>query len=152
MSTPAASDYRLAPLLIARFVGVYLVLLAVLVFAATALVAIADLPTISLVVLLVLALVGLFVLGWVLRSRVTVVHFDEAGYRVTMVRGAGVKEARWADVEEALTADVRGFPCVIIRLRDGGTTTIPVQAVAGDPDDFARDVQARLRAGGQRRA
>jgi hypothetical protein len=150
MSSPDASDYRLAPLLIARFVGLYLVLLAVVVFAATIVVAVADLPTIVLVVLLLLGLTGLFVMAWVLRSRVTVVHLDGTGYRVAMVRGAGVKEARWVDVEEAVTATPRGFPCVVIRLRDGGTTTIPVQALAGDPDDFARDVRDRLRAGGRR--
>jgi hypothetical protein len=150
MPSPDASDYRLAPLLIARFVGLYLVLLAGVVFAATIVVAIADLPTLVLVVLLVLGLAGLFVMAWVLRSRVTVVHLDETGYRVAMVRGAGVKEGRWADVAEAVTASPRGFPCVVIRLRDGGTTTIPVQALAGDPDAFARDVRDRLRAGGRR--
>ncbi|MET0524212.1 MAG: hypothetical protein ABWZ91_05385 [Nocardioides sp.] len=150
MPSPDASDYRLAPLLIARFVGLYLVLLAGVVFAATIVVAIADLPTLVLVVLLVLGLAGLFVMAWVLRSRVTVVHLDETGYRVAMVRGAGVKEGRWADVVEAVTASPRGFPCVVIRLRDGGTTTIPVQALAGDPDAFARDVRDRLRAGGRR--
>jgi len=150
MPTPDASDYRLAPLLIARFVGLYLVLMAVLVFAATVVVAATDLPADLLVVLLVLGLAGLFVLGWVLRSRVSVVHLDETGYRVAMVRGAGVKEARWLDVEDAVTASVRGFPCVVIRLRDGGSTTIPVQALAGDPDAFAIDVRARLRRGGRR--
>jgi hypothetical protein len=150
MPDSAASDYRLAPLLIARFVGLYLVVLAVVVFAATAVVAATDLPADALVVLLVLGLVGLFAMAWVLRSRVTVVHLDEAGYRVAMVRGAGVKEARWIDVEDAVTTSPRGFPCVVIRLRDGGRTTIPVQALEGDPEDFARDVQARLRAGGRR--
>jgi hypothetical protein len=144
-----ASDYRLAPLLIARFVGLYLVLLAVVVFAATAVVAATDLPGDLLVVLLVVGLAGLFALAWVLRSRVSVAHFDADGYRIAMVRGAGVKEGRWSDVEEAVTATLRGFPCVVIRLRDGRTTTIPVQAVEGDPDDFARDVRARLRRGGR---
>jgi len=150
MTSPPASDYRLAPLLIARFVGAYLVLLAVVVFAATAVVAAADLPGDVLVVLLVVGLVGLFVLAWVLRSRVTVVHLDESGYRVAVVRGAGVKQARWVDVEEAVTASPSGFPCVVLRLRDGSSTTIPVQALQGDPDDFARDVRSRLRAGGRR--
>ena len=87
------SDYRLAPLLIARFVGLYLVVLAVVVFAGTAVVAAADLPTVSLVVLLVAGLVGLFVLAWWLRSRVTVVHLDATATGSSMVRGAGVKEA-----------------------------------------------------------
>ncbi len=151
MPSSDPSDYRLAPLLIARFVGLYLVLLAVVLFAATAVVAVAGLPTIGLVVLLAVGVAGLFVLGWWLRTRVTVAHLDGTGYRISMVRGAGVKQARWDAVEDAATADVRGFPCVVIRLRDGGRTTVPVQALAGDPDDFARDVQARLRAGGRRR-
>ena len=80
----------------------------------------------------------------------SVVRLDATGYRVSMVRGAGVKEGRWSEVEDAVTAAVRGFPCVVIRLRDGRTTTIPVQALAADPDDFARDVQERLRVGGRR--
>jgi hypothetical protein len=154
MSDPdqaASSDYRLAPLVTARFVGLYLVLLAVVVFAATALVAVTGLPTISLVVLLATGLVGLFVLAWALRVRTSVVHLDATGYRVALVRGAGVKQARWSEVEDAVTASVRGFPCVLIRLRDGRTTTIPVQALAADPDAFARDVRDRLRAGGSRR-
>lgn len=149
MAPPDPSDYRLAPLLIARFVGLYLVLLAAVVFAATAVVAATDLPGDLLVVLLVLGLVGLFVLAWVLRTRVTVAHLDATGYRIAMVRGAGVKQGRWSEVEEAVTASLRGFPCVVIRLRDGRTTTIPVQVVEGDPDAFARDVQARLRRGGR---
>jgi len=151
MPSSDPSDYRLAPLVIARFVGLYLVLMAVVLFAATAVVAAAGLPTIALVVLLAVGVLGLFVLGWWLRSRVTVAHLDEIGYRISMVRGAGVKEARWDAVEDAATAKVRGFPCVVIRLRDGRTTTIPVQALAGDPDAFARDVRARLRAGGRPR-
>jgi hypothetical protein len=150
MPDSAASDYRLAPLLIARFVGLYLVVLALVVFVATAVVAATDFPADVLVVLLVAGVVGLFVLAWLMRSRVTVVHLDAAGYRVAMVRGAGVKEGRWVDVEDAVTASPSGFPCVVIRLRDGRRTTIPVQALAGDPEDFARDVQARLRAGGRR--
>ncbi len=151
MAATDPSDYRLAPLLIARFVGVYLVLLALVMFAATAVVAIAGLPTISLVVLLVVALTGLFVLGWYFRSRVVAVHLDKDGYRVALIRSAGVRQARWGEVEEAVTADVRGLPCVVIRLRDGRTTTIPVQALAVDQEEFARDVRSRLQTGGRRR-
>ncbi len=150
MPPPAASDYRLAPLVVARFVGLYLVLLALVMFVATAVVAAADLPVDVLVVLLGVGVAGLFALAWVLRSRVTVVHLDADGYRVRLIRGAGVRQGRWADVQDAVTGSPRGIPCVLIRLRDGGRTSIPVQALQGDPDDFARDVQARLRAGGRR--
>lgn len=145
MPPPAASDYRLAPLLVARFVGLYLVLLALVMFVATAVVATADLPADVLLVVLAVGVVGLFVLAWLLRSRVAVVHLDATGYRVALVRGAGVKEAPWSDVEEAVAASPRGIQCVVLQLRDGRRTTIPVQVLQGDPDDFARDVRARLR-------
>jgi hypothetical protein len=150
MVSSAPSDYRLAPLVIARFVGLYLVLLALLVFVATAVVAATDLPADLLAALLVVALLGLFVLAWVLRSRIAVVHLDDTGYRVRLVRGAGVKQGRWVDVEDAVTASPRGISCVVLRLRDGRSTTIPVPVLQGDPDDFARDVQSRLREHGRR--
>ena len=151
MTTVEVSEYRLAPLLIARFVGLYLVLLAIVVFGATVLVAVLELPMDLLVVLLLVGIVGLFGLGWWLRSRVVVVRFDDAGYRVRMVRGAGVTEARWTDVEDAVTATHRDSPCVVLRLKDGRTTIVPVQVLAADREAFARDVRSRLRTGGEAR-
>ena len=66
------------------------------------------------------------------------VHLDDTGYRVRLVRGAGVNEARWKEVEDAVTATPRGVPCVILRLTDGRTTTIPVEALAADREEFVR--------------
>jgi len=120
--------------------GTLLVLLAVLLFAATALVALLHLPLDLLVVLAVLGLAGVFVVGYVLRKK-HVVHLDEEGYRVRLVRGAGVNEASWKDVEEVLATSSRGIDCLVLRLRDGRSTTIPVTAVAADRDAFARDVR-----------
>ena len=77
----------------------------------------------------------IFALGAFLR-RTPVVHLDEAGYRVRLIRGAGVREARWKEVEDAVTATARDLPCVVLRLTDGRTTTIPVEALAADRDDF----------------
>jgi len=37
---------------------------------------------------------------------------------------------------------------VVLRLRDGRTTTIPVEALAADREAFARDVRLRLARGG----
>ena len=55
------------------------------------------------------------------------------GYRVaTGARRRREGRPRWTDVEDAVTASPRGVPCVVLRLRDGGTTTIPVQALAVD--------------------
>ncbi len=73
-----------------------------------------------------------------------VVRLDRLGYEVRLVRGAGVKRARWADVAEASTADVRGVPCVVLSLRDGRTTTVPVGVLAGDRDEFVTRVRTLL--------
>ena len=146
MEPTAVSDYRLARPFAARFMGAYLVLLALVVFAATAVVATTGFPPDALVVLLVLGLVGLAVLGARLRS-VVVVRFDAEGYRVRMIRGAGVKEARWTEVADAGTASPRGVPCAVIRLRDGRTTTIPVQALETDREQFVRDLAGYLERG-----
>lgn len=151
MVVPQSSDYRFAPLLVARFVGAYLVLLAMVVFVATALVAVLGLSGDLLVVLLAVGLAGLFTLAWWLRSRAVVVRFDEQGYEVRLIRGAGVKQAQWKGVEEAVTSFPRDLPSMVLRLRDGGTTTIPVDALAVDRDEFARDVQERLQQGHARR-
>jgi hypothetical protein len=146
MPGSTSSDYRLSPALGARLMGTLLVILAVALFAATALVALLHLPLDLLVVLAVLGLVGVFVVGYALRKKY-VVHLDDEGYRVRLVRGAGVTEASWKDVEEVVAASPRGIDCLVLRLGDGRTTTIPVSAVAADRDDFARDVRDHARRG-----
>jgi hypothetical protein len=73
-----------------------------------------------------------------------VVHLDDTGYRVRFVRGVGAPAARWPEVLEAGPQFVAGSACVVLRLRDGRTTTIPVEALAGDREVFARDVRDRL--------
>ena len=141
-----ASDttYPLAPVVVARFVGLGLVLLALLIFVGTALVAVLDLPPDVLVVILVLALAGVLTFAWWLRSRAWVMHCTAEGYVVRMVRGAGVTEARWDAVEDAVATTRHDVPCVVLRLRDGRTTTIPVGVLAGDKDEFVRELQKRL--------
>jgi len=147
MPDSAPSDYRLAPALGARLVGTLLVLLALLLFVATALVAVLHLSLDIVVVVAVVGLLAVFGLGLVLTRRTVVVHLDDDGYRVRMIRGAGVPAASWADVEEVVAASPRGLDCLVLQLRDGRTTTIPVAAVAADKDDFARDVRARVQRG-----
>ncbi|MEZ0577303.1 hypothetical protein [Nocardioides sp. MH1] len=141
-STPV--DYRMAPLVVARFVGAYLILFAVVILVSTVGVAAAGLGPDLLVVLLAAGLLGLVVLAWWLRTRVSVVRLTAQGYRVRLVRGAGVGEARWSEVEDAVATQPQDVPCVVLRLKDGRSTTIPVEILAGDKDDFARDVRAHL--------
>ncbi len=147
MSQPDVSAYRLAPLLVARIVGSYLVGLALLMFAATALVAVADWPGDLLTILLGFGVVGMFGLGWWLRNRAYVVRFEADGYRVGLVRGAGVKQARWADVKDAGATSPGGAPCIELRLHDGGSTVVPMKALEADREDFVSDLRARLQHG-----
>ena len=147
MPGSTSSDYRLSPALGARLMGTLLVLLALLLFAATALVALLHLPLDLLVLLAFLGLVAVFGLGYVLTRRTYVVHLDEEGYRVRLIRGAGVTGARWTDVEEVAAASPRGIACLVLRLRDGRMTTIPVAAVAADREELARDVRDHARRG-----
>jgi hypothetical protein len=147
MSPTSSSDYRLSPTLGARLMGLLLVVLALLLFVVTALVALLNLTPDLLVVLAALGLVGIFGFGYVLTRRLYVVRLDESGYRVRLIRGAGVTSAEWKDVDDAATATPRGMPCVVLHLRDGRTTTIPVAAVAADREEFVRDLQAHLQRG-----
>jgi hypothetical protein len=38
-------------------------------------------------------------------------------------------------------------PCVVLRLRDGGTTTVPVGVLAVDREQFVRELQEHLQRG-----
>lgn len=137
------TDYRLAPPVMARFVGGYLVLLALVVLAATGFAYAAELNLDLLVAVLVLGILGLIALSWWLRQLV-VVRLRKDGYHVRLVRGAGVREARWSEVEDAVATAPRGIECVTLRLKTGGTTNIPVSILAADKDEFARDVRDHL--------
>jgi hypothetical protein len=141
---PMSSDYRLSPAIGARLLGSALVGLAILVFVATVLAAVLDLSPVFVVAVAAVGLPAVLVAGHLLTRRAYVVRLDEDGYQVRMVRGAGVREARWVEVEDAVTASPHGVDCLVLRLRDGRTTTIPVQVLAADREEFAREVRARL--------
>jgi hypothetical protein len=145
-SDDEVSDYRLAPTYGARLVGGLLVGLAVLLFAATALVAV-GLPADLVLVLAVLGVAGVLTAGYLLTRRVPVVHLGPEGYRVRLIRGVGVPSAVWTDVTEAVTSAPGGQPVVVLRLGDGRTTTIPVAALAADREEFVRDLQEHLQRG-----
>lgn len=144
------SDYRLSPLLAARLLGASLVVFGLLVFLATAVVVLFSAPVLILTVTVVGCVVGVFATGWFLTRKAYVVHLDPEGYHVRYVRGAGVNRGRWADVEDAVTTTVAGSPCVVLRLRDGRSTTIPVDVLAGDRDEFVQQVLAYLNRRGPR--
>ncbi|HSX67133.1 hypothetical protein [Nocardioides sp.] len=144
-------DYRLAPQFAARLLGLTLMGagLAIVVATVVAVGFITQPWVVSLTVAAALAVILLVI--WKLRSGTWVVRLTDDGYKVQFVRGAGVKQARWADVADAVTTDVAGSPCVVLRLKNGGATTIPVEVLAVDRDTFVRDVQVQLKKHGKAR-
>lgn len=147
MPTTEPTVYRLAPAFVARLLGLVLVGLALVVFVGTAVVAIAGLSLDVLVVVVLLGVVAGVAAGWWLRSRAWVLRCTDEGYRVRLVRGAGVTEARWSAVDDAVTSYRRDVACLELRLGDGRTTTIPVGVLDVDKDQLVREVQARLQQG-----
>jgi hypothetical protein len=144
---PVSSEYRVAPPVAARLMGVLLIVISVLVFMTTGLVAFLDLHTALLLIPAVTGIGALIAAVVVLSSRGWVVRFTDEGYRVQWVRGVGVAAARWKDVEDAVTTTSAGSPVVVLRLRSGETTTIPVEMLAGDREEFVRDLQRHLQRG-----
>lgn len=141
------SEYRIAPAVTARLIGLLLVGMAVVVFLTTGVVAVLDLHTAVLLVPAALCLVTLVVAAVVVSRRGWVVRLLEEGYQVQWVRGVGVAAARWTDVEDAVTDTVGGSPVLVLRLRSGATSTIPVEMLAADREAFVRDVQQHLQRG-----
>ena len=144
-----SSNYRFAAPFIVRMMGIGLVAVGVLVLVWAGLALAFSLPGAVLSTgLLVAVVLWLLVLGGVVAlRRGDVVRLDEAGYRVRFVRGAGVRQAPWKDVEDVTAPTVEGQRCVLLRLRDGRTTTVPVDVLAGSSDAFVKDLQQHLNRG-----
>jgi hypothetical protein len=127
--------------------GIGLATVGLVVLVASGVVLLVDLPAGTIAGLVVLAALGVVALAVLLGRRWYVVRLDETGYRVRLVRGAGRAQARWTEVEDLTTAVVSGTPCVVLRLRDGQTTTVPVNLIEGDREEFVDELQRRLDAG-----
>lgn len=147
MTTETATDYRLAPALAARLLGVVLCAVAVIILVCTIAIAALDLHTIFLLVPVGLTIAILLANWWTWRQKGWVARLTAEGYRIQWVRGVGTAAARWKDVEDAVTTTVADSPVVVLRLRDGRTTTIPVAMLAVDREQFVRDVQHHLQQG-----
>lgn len=141
-----SSGYRLAPTLAARLVGLALVASATLVLLATIVAAAFAWSGWVVMTVGAAALAATAALA-VATRRTPLLSVDEAGYRVRWVRGAGTKTATWRQVTDAVAASPGGIDCVVLRLRDGRTTSIPVDAVAGDRDWFVGELRTHLSRG-----
>ncbi len=94
--------------------------------------------------LVLLALVGVAVLGLLLGVRHWVLRLDQHGYRVRALRSAQARSARWTDVLDVQATTVAGHRCVVLRLRDGRTTTLPGDVIEGGPTRLAETITAHL--------
>ena len=147
VDTAQTRDYRMATALRARLMGALLAAVGLLALAVTVVVAVADVPRSVVVGLAVLVVLGVATAALLLGRGWYVVRLDDIGYRVRFVRGAGRAHARWTDVADVTTAIVSGTPCVVLRLRDGGSSTVPVDLLEGDREEFVEELQRRLDAG-----
>jgi hypothetical protein len=141
-----SSSYRFSRALIVRLAGTALAGLGAVLLIVAAGTLLLSLPSAVLTAAVLLALVaalGVLAALMVFRRRV-VVRLDDRGYQVRHVRGVGVRDGLWKDVEDATASTIGGQRCVVLRLRDGRATTIPVDVLAADPDAFVRDLQQHL--------
>jgi hypothetical protein len=103
-----------------------------------------GLPTVFVSGLVVLGGVGAVALGLLVGVRRWVLRLDANGYRVRVLRTAEARSARWSDVLDLQTATVSGTRCLVLRLRDGRTTALPVDAIEGDPAVLTEALTAHL--------
>jgi hypothetical protein len=140
-----STTYRLAPALGIRLVGRSLVTLALVVVVATVVGALvgAGWAAAGTVAAVGAALVGVW--AWYLLRRAWAVRLTPQRYEVRLLGGIGVGTAPWSQVDEVVAASPDGRPCLVLRLRDGRMTRLPMAAVAGNADAFAHDVRRRVR-------
>jgi hypothetical protein len=139
-----AAEYPLARAVRVRLLGSLVAAVGVLVLVVTVVLAVVRPPS-AVVFVVSAAVVAIAVaIGILLGRRWYVVRLDDTGYRVRFVRGVGRAQARWTEVEDLTAAVAGGTECVLLRLRDGQTSTVPVNLIEGDREAFVDELQRRL--------
>jgi MFS family permease len=118
-----------------------------------------DDSTVATAVFWTLVAIGVVLLAGMVRAAIqilrqpTVLRLDSTGYRVSRQSGAtGVRQASWTAVERVRRDRIDDREYVVVQLRTGGSTRIPVRAVATPVATWLAEVDDRLnRAHGQRR-
>jgi hypothetical protein len=136
-------EFALAPALRVRLLGTGLVAIGLVIAVGALLSWLTDLPSAIVSGLVVLAGVGVVSVGLLLGVRHWVLRLDETGYRVRVLR-VEARSGRWTDVLDLQTGSVGGARCVVLRLRDGRTTTLPVEAIEGDVTALVEALTAHL--------
>ena len=141
---PTPDEFALSPALRARMLGTGLTAIGVVVAVGVVVTWLTGLPSAVVTGLVVLALVGVVTLGLLLGVRRWVLRLDDEGYRVRALRSAQARSARWTDVLDLQARTMNGNRCVVLRLRDGRTTTIPVDVLEGDSTALTDALSAHL--------
>jgi len=156
--TSRPTDYRLARAHGVAVLGRLAVVAGLLVGLAVALGAVADPPPLVWVpVAVLLGLAGLLtvVAGVRVLRPPMLLHLDDQGFRLRVLRGAGPTSAAWAEVEGVRRERLTPGPSLVIALSRGRRTVVPLHLVDGGPQTVDRldaDLRTRLdRAHGQRR-
>ena len=143
MSTTSSSgtkSYRLDRAVVLRVVGPFFVLVGVAWILLAAVGGGATPALVMTVLTLALALASAVALH---RPPIVVV-LTASGYRVCLVRGAGVSAAGWSDVESVDTNLAGGAPSIVITLHTGNRTVIPLSLLGRHHVDAQRDIHDRL--------
>lgn len=141
---PERVDFALATAMRARMLGAGLVAIGVVVLLGVLLTWITGLPSAFVSGLIALAVIGVLSLAALVGVRRWVVRLDKHGYRIRGLRSAEVKSARWSDVLDLQATTVGGQRCVVLRLRDGRTSTLPVDVIDGGPNKLTDALTAHL--------
>lgn len=136
-------ELGLAPAIRARILGVLLIISSVLLIVVSVVAAALHIPTL-LVVAIVLVMLVLIAAAVAVPGRWPVFQADVISYRLRLVRGAGVAQGRWRDVEGLATATQDGEHLVVLQLRDGRSTVIPVRLLGIDKEEFVDRLQEIL--------
>lgn len=139
-TTSGTRAYRLDRAVVLRVVGPFFVLVGVAWMLLTAVGGGATPALVLAVLTLAVALGG----AVALYRPPVVVALSEDGYRVSLIRGAGVSAASWSDVDSVDTNLAGGAPSIVITLHGSRTTVIPLSLLGRHHVDAQRDIHNRL--------
>ena len=145
MSIKSNQQYPLSPATRGRLLGVAFIALGILVLVVGGIALLGWLPRLAFDAVLVLVIVAVVLLAVLIGPKHWIVRLDDTGYSVRFIRTAGVRASRWVEVNEMEATTVAGARCVVLHLKDGRSTTIPVDLIAGGGQPFAEAITEHLK-------
>lgn len=145
MSNNSIQQYPLSPETRGRLLGVALIALGLIILGFGAIAMLDWLPRTVLDISVILTAIAVLVVVALIGPKHWIVRLDDTGYAVRFIRTAGARSARWVEVNEMEATTVAGARCVVLRLKNGQATTIPVDLIAGGGQPFAEAITAHLK-------